>query len=502
MILNISWDLLGIIWLAVRVILIILAISSVLILVRTFTLTRRRKPLAPVEGLPVDAAAIGEHLAAAIRCKTVPLDEQGTPDPAAFKQLHELLEKLYPRVHATLKLEKVNGYSLLYTWQGTRPELQPVQMMAHQDVVAAGPETLSEWKYPPFEGRIVDGILWGRGSLDIKNQVIGVLEAAEGLLAQGFRPERTILFAFGHDEETGGQNGARNVAKLLRERGIRLAGVVDEGGGIVSGIIPRIKGDVALIGTGEKGYLTLEFTVQCAPGHSSAPPRQTAIGILARAMVRLEEKPFPPEIKSARPLYWALGTAVPFTAQLAWANPWLFGRRLERVFGNSDETKAYFRTTTAVTVFHAGDEDNTLPAEAKALVNFRLLPGMTIAGACERVRRVIDDERVQFKPVEGKANEVVGPSPVECPAYEGLSRAVQQIYGPIPEAPFVMLGGTDCGHYRDLSDYIYRFTPLVMDPSFSGLEHGIGERIPVASMAKTVQFYAHLMQVWGTESMT
>jgi carboxypeptidase PM20D1 len=480
----------------------ILVVSTIVLAVRTMLYRRRHPPRQPIAGIPVAAASIAEHLAAAVRCQTVPLDAIGTPDPAAFARFHSLLEQLYPRVHAALKREVVSGYSLLYTWTGTKPDLGPVQLMAHQDVVPAEEETLDRWTHPPFDGVIADGLVWGRGSLDIKNQLIGILEAAETLLARGFQPERTIQFAFGHDEETGGNRGAAAVGQLLQDRGVRLAGIVDEGGGIIEGMVPDVKGPVALIGTGEKGYLTLEFTVQCPPGHSSAPPEHTAIGILAHALARLEDQPLPPHVRTARPMYWALGPAVPLWLQVCFANEWLLGWLLQRRLDASPEARAYVRTTAAITVFHSGDEDNTLPAEARALVNYRLLPHDSIAMACEHVRRVINDDRVQFKPVEGKANEAVGPSPVKCPAYLGLSRAIREIYGDVPEAPFVMLGGTDCGHYVEVCDNIYRFTPLVMDPSFAGREHGVDECIPVAALGISVQFYARLMQIWGTEQMS
>jgi carboxypeptidase PM20D1 len=275
-------------------ILVLLAVTTIVLLIRTALYRRRHPPTQPAARIPVDAAVVAEHLAAAVRCKTVPLDETGTPDPAAFAQLHSLLEQLYPRVHATLKREVVNGYSLLYTWPGARLELDPVQLMAHQDVVPAEAETLERWTHPPFDGVIANGCVWGRGSLDIKNQLIGILEAAEALLARGFQPERTIQFAFGHDEETGGNRGALYVGRALKERGVRLAGIVDEGGGIVEDIVPNVKGQVALIGAGEKGYLTLEFIVRCPPGHTSEPPEHTAIGILAHALARLEDHPLPP----------------------------------------------------------------------------------------------------------------------------------------------------------------------------------------------------------------
>lgn len=490
-----------ILWTVISLIVLVLAVTAIALLIRRADWQRHHPVVKPVPGVPVDADVIGQHLAAAVRCKTVPLDDTGTPDPVAFAQLHSFLEQTYPRVHECLKLEKVNGYSLLYTWTGTKPDLEPVQLMAHQDVVPAEEETLDRWTHPPFDGVIADGFVWGRGSLDIKNQLIGILEAADVLLAQGFRPERTIQFAFGHDEETGGTRGAQCVGQLLKERGVRLAGIVDEGGGVVADIVPRVKGNVALVGVGEKGYLTLEFSVECPPGHSSEPPPHTAIGILAHAMARLEDHPLPPHIRTARPLFWALGPVVPLPLQIAFANAWLFSPILKRFLNSSPDTRAYVRTTSAVTVFHSGDQDNTLPAEAKALVNFRLLPHDSIAFAMEHVRRVIDDDRVKFKPVDGKANEAVGPSPVKCPTYVGLNRAIREIYGEMPLAPFVMLGGTDCGHYVDVSDKIYRFTPLIMDPSFAGREHGVDECIPVKSMGQTVQFYARLMQLWGTEAM-
>ncbi len=188
------------------VILAILILTSIYILVRTIIFQWSLGSVEKIEGVAVDDQQVAEHLAASIRCKTVPLDEKGTPDPKAFKQLHQMLEKTYPLVHSKLKREVVNGFSLLYTWQGSRPELEPVMVMAHQDVVSANAD---DWTHPPFEGVITDGFIWGRGTLDIKNQLIGIMEAAEKLLQQGYRPERTILFGMGHDEETGGVNGTK-----------------------------------------------------------------------------------------------------------------------------------------------------------------------------------------------------------------------------------------------------------------------------------------------------
>ena len=480
------------------IILAILIVTTIYLAVNTYIFQRSHRAVEKIEGVPVDEAQVAEHLAAAVRCQTVPLDDKGTPDPEAFQQLHQMLKETYPLVHQKLKREVVNGFSLLYTWQGSRPELEPIMLMAHQDVVSADP---ADWTYPPFEGRIVDGFIWGRGTLDIKNQLIGIMDAAETLLQQGYRPDRTILFGLGHDEETGGVNGCKVLGQLLKERGIHLAGIVDEGGGISAGLVPGLRGQIALIAVSEKGYLTVEFTVNSQPGHSSTPPPQTSIGILARALNRLETHPMPTHLSRLRPIYQGIGKAAPLQIQVGFANIWLFGPLLKRWLVPNPEMNASIRTTTALTIINGGVEDNTIPAEVKAIVNFRLLPGDTIADVLWHVKKVIKDERVKFKPVEGKFNEALPISPNKGYAYKGLQTVIRQVFDNPPIAPFIMLGGTDCQHFVPVCDNIYRFTSLVMDESFRGLEHGIDERIPIGGMANMVKFYAQLMQVWGNRHM-
>jgi carboxypeptidase PM20D1 len=202
-----------------------------------------------------------------------------------------------------------------------------------------------------------------------------------------------------------------------------------------------------------------------------------------------------------RQLYHGIGRAAPLYVQVAFANVWLFGPLLQRWLTAIPEMNASIRTTTALTIIQGGIEDNTIPSQAKATVNFRLLPGDTIADVLEHARKVIDDERVRIEPVPGKFNEALPISPSSGPAYEGLAQVIRQVFDNPPVAPYVMLGGTDCQHFVPVCDDIYRFTSLVMDESFRGLEHGIDERIPVESMGKMVTFYAALMQAWGSEEM-
>jgi carboxypeptidase PM20D1 len=480
------------------IVLAVLVLTTAYVVIRTIIFQWSQGTVEKIEGFSVSEEQVAKHLAAAVRCQTVPLDDQGTPDPEAFNQLHKFLEDTYPLVHQKLRRDVINGYSLMYIWQGSRADLEPVMLMAHQDVVSADP---TEWTYPPFDGVIADGFVWGRGTLDIKNQLIGIMDAAETLLQQGYRPERTILFGLGHDEETGGVNGCKVMGQMLKERGIHLAGIVDEGGGIMAGLAAGVRREIALVGVSEKGYLTVEFTVHGQPGHSSTPPPQTSIGILAGALARLEAHPMPTHLRKLRPLYHGIGRAAPLYIQIPFANVWLFGPLLKRWLVPKAEMNASMRTTTALTIINGGVEDNTIPAEAKAIVNFRLLPGDSIADVLWHAKKVIKDDRVKFKPVEGKFNEALPVSPTNVAAYKSLGQVIRQIFDNPPVAPYVMLGGTDCQHFVPVCDDIYRFTSLVMDESFMGLEHGIDERIPVEGIAKMVKFYAQLMQVWGNKEM-
>ncbi len=443
-------------------------------------------------------SAVAAHLAAAVRCQTVPQDDRARPTLKPSGSCTSCWPIRIRWCTDARRREVISGYSLLYTWQGSHADLEPVMLMAHQDVVSADP---AGWTHPPFEGVIADGFVWGRGTLDIKNQLIGIMEAAETLLHQGYRPERTILFGLGHDEETGGVNGCKVMGQLLKERGVRLAGIVDEGGGISAGLAPGVRGPVALVAVSEKGYLTVEFTVQGQPGHSSTPPPQTAIGILARALARLEAKPMPTHLRRLRPLYHGIGIAAPIYLQVAFANIWLFGALLRRWLERNPEMNASMRTTTALTIVRGGVEDNTVPAEARAIVNFRLARRHD----CRRAGARQEGDRGRPRALctgRGQVQRGAAHLAQQGPAYDSLSTVIRQVFDNPPVAPFVMLGGTDCQHFVPVCDNIYRFTSLVMDESFRGLEHGIDERIPIDGMAKMVTFYAQLMQVWGRNEAT
>lgn len=441
-----------------------------------------------------------DHLSSVIKIETVSHEDEAEDIKENFNILQTLLVELYPLTHHLLKKEMIDGHTLLYTWQGLKPDLEPVVFMAHQDVVPADEHTLDQWTYPPFSGKIADGFIWGRGAMDIKEQLISVFEAVENLIRNSYRPERTIFLTFSHNEEVLG-SGAKAVVDHLKKKGIRVHSVLDEGGSVYEGIIPGVKGQAATIGVAEKGYLSLKFRVNTTGGHSSTPAHTTAIGTLAKAIVKLERNRFPHHVELTKPLFQGLGSAASPIMQLAFANLWLFGGIIGRILTTKPEADATIRTTTAPTLFHSGVKDNVLPSLAEAVVNFRILPGETIQEVCEHIQTVINDERVKFEVMDQRAWEASPLSPVDCKAYQHLASVIQEVFPGSAVAPYIMLGGTDSRNFYAVSDKVYRFTPMVVKNEDLSRVHGVNERISVDALYSMVDTLYRLIPRWASTQM-
>ena len=465
------------------------------VLMRTWRFTSRQLQVDPGPMISIDGEQAAETLSKAIKFRTISYGDAAPFDGDAFLGFHQYLEQAFPKVHSVLEKEVVGNYSLLYTWKGQRGEMKPILLMGHLDVVPVEPGTEENWTHPPFGGRIADGYVWGRGTIDDKVSVVGILEAVELLLAKGFRPSRTMYIAFGHDEEVGGLEGAVNIAQLLHSRGIEFEYILDEGGAITYGIVPKVSVPVALIGIAEKGYVSIELTVQSLGGHSSMPPKQTAIGILSTAIQNLERNQFPAEITGATgQLFAYLGPEMPLTERIVFANLWLFGWLVERHVVTSSLTNALVRTTTAATMFEGGVKENVLPTQARAVINFRILPGETVQGVIDHVRKTIGDPRITITPLKKVLSEPSAVSTPESFSFETLHRTIRQIFPDVIVAPWLVVGATDSRHYAQLSDNIYRFVPIQMRPEDTRRFHGTNERIGVENYQDCVRFFMQLIR--------
>jgi carboxypeptidase PM20D1 len=476
--------------------LVLLLFIAAIVLFRTLRMLKPQPMVEEQPGLEVDTASAAERLGHVIRCETVSMSEESASNAGEFRRLHRLIEEMFPGVHSHLTREPVNEYSLLYTWQGIDPDLPALVFMAHLDVVPADPSTLEQWEHKPFSGEIADGFVWGRGTLDIKSQAMAILEAVEMQVQQGYQPKRTIYLAFGHDEEIGG-TGQAEIVRRLNERGVRIEAVLDEGGSVIQGSVPGVKSPVALIGVAEKGYLTAELNVSATPGHSSMPPRQTAIGILAAALTRIESAPQPTRLDFIQQMFQTIGDEAPFKMQMVFANLWLFRPLAVRTLQKSPATNAVICTTRALTIVQGGVKDNVLPANAMAKVNFRLLPGDTVESMLKWIKDLVNDERVTVKPSFGAAWNPSPVSPLNTPTGEMLVNIVRRRFGPVPVSPLLVAGATDARQYAPYCPQTYRFTPLQLHADDLKRVHGINERIGVENYGRMIQFFGDLIPAWG-----
>jgi carboxypeptidase PM20D1 len=450
--------------------------------------------------LAVDEAAVAQSMAAAVRAKTV----SGLLDPvgvaAEFDALHAHLRQRYPLVHDKLQREVVGGHSLLFTWKGSNAQLAPVALLAHQDVVPIAPGTEPLWKQPPFAGVIEGGFVWGRGALDNKSNLIAQLEAAELLLKAGYQPQRTVYFVFGHDEEVGGQLGAAKIVALLKERGVKLAWVLDEGLAVTEGILPGVKQPLALIGLAEKGLVSLKLVATTAPGHSSQPPAagNSAIGMLAAALTRLDAQPMAGGIQgAAAEMFAAIGPELPFAQRLAMSNLWLLKPVVERQLDKGGATSALLRTTTAMTVFNAGNKENVLPGRAEAIVNFRLLPGDTVESVTAHVKRVVADDRIEVQPL-GAGSNPSKLSSSQTEPFKLVEQTVREVFPDAIVAPGLMLAASDARHFDTIAEQSYRFMPVRFRAEDLKRVHGTDERIATGQLVDMVRFYHRLLTQAGS----
>jgi carboxypeptidase PM20D1 len=323
-----------------------------------------------------------------------------------------------------------------------------------------------------------------------------VLEAVDLLLSKGFQPKRTVMLAFGQDEEVGGLQGAHKIAELLQSRGVQADFVTDEGGFLFTGMMPGVSAPVAAIGTSEKGYLSLQLTVETAGGHSSVPPNTSSIGILAEAIHKIEKHPMPAHVHGPIGEFLEYGGgSASFPMRVVFKNMWLFGPVVQHMLESSPDTNATLRTTAAATIFRAGTKDNVMPSVATAIVNFRLLPGDTVASVIEHVRKVVHDPRVKLQPMAGEPPvEASARSSVDSPNFQLMQKTVAQVYPEAVVAPFVFMAATDSKHYAILTKDIYRFSPLILDSSDVARIHGTNERVGVENFGRSIEFYCQLIR--------
>ena len=471
-----------------------LILAAVLIFVavialRTIRFTPKAQPEISDEVYDFDKTAAVDALAQLVRCKTISYNDKSLEDDAEFEKLYALLPSLYPNVFATCSMEQIPGRALLFRWPGKEAG-DPAVMMAHYDVVLVNEE---KWDKPPFAAIIEDGVLWGRGTLDTKVTINGVLSAANYLIGQGFQPEKDIYFAFSGGEEVNGL-GAPNIVQYFVDHNITPSMVVDEGGAVVENVFPGVKQPCGLIGIAEKGMMNVQYRTVSAGGHASAPKPHTPVGVLAAACKKVEDHPFKAHIEGpAAQMFDTLGRYSSLLYRVIFANLWCFGWVIDLLGKSSGgEMNALVRTTSAFTQMQGSSARNVIPPEATMVANMRLNPADSVASATEYLKKTVADENVEITVLESFEPSRI--SRIDCEAWDKVSAAVAETWKGCIVAPYLMVQCSDSRHYGRISDKVYRFSAMDLTSEERATIHGNNERIRLETVSKAVEFYIRLMK--------
>lgn len=430
----------------------------------------------------------------ALQYQTISGDMGDQRNMDEFYEFLDFIDSEFPLVHQQLRHTRFNDLTPLYFWEGSNPDLDPILLMGHYDVVPVDSTDLDEWLHEPFSGAVEDEYIWGRGTLDNKFNVMMLLESVEYLLENDYQPERGIYMVFGHDEEIGGDDGALAVSQFFQEQDTRLHFVLDEGGLVIDGVLPTDR-PIAIIGIAEKGYLSLELVARSSGGHSSTPPSDKSIIKLSDALIKLEQNPFPARIDGATELMFdSIGNKLPFGLQMMYGNRWLTEGMIKNRMSRDRSSSALIRTTIAPTMLRAGVKDNVLPTEARAVVNFRILPGDTFESIKDHVRTVIDDESITIREYDTISTRPSAVSSVEGSVYQALQESIMSHFQNVYVSPYLVVGATDSRHFIPIADNVYRFSPIEMNNEDLGIIHGINERIGVDNYLNSIRFYVDFIQ--------
>jgi carboxypeptidase PM20D1 len=431
-----------------------------------------------------------ERLRALIRIPTVSYDDEAAIEVGPFEEFVELLAESFPLLHEQLTLTRILQHSLLFHWEGRSPG-DPVVLMAHVDVVPI--DESAPWQHPPFGAEIHDGAIWGRGTLDDKGSLVGICTAVERLLAEGFVPPRDVWLSFGAREEVSGPDALAAVEEL-RGRGVTPWFVLDEGGAIAHQAFPGVQAPLGVVGVSEKGTTTIELRAEGRGGHSSTPAPGGPTARIARAVVRLETRPFAASLPAPTiEMFTRMAPHVPAPLRPLFAHAGRVQPLVKRaLLAAGAEPAALVRTTIAVTTLSGSPAHNVIASSATAAVNLRILVGDTVASATEHVRKAIADDSIQLTVLE--ANEPSPVSPIHDAAFELLTSTISELFADAVPTPYVMMAATDARYFTAICTRVYRFTPFRMSKAQRESIHSYDEHIGVDDWLAGVRWYTRLLE--------
>jgi carboxypeptidase PM20D1 len=462
----------------------IIGLLLVIALVNTVIIKNRSKSLKPLENDPLESDLLAKEFSKMIKIDTLSY-QKDLKNIKKFDEFHVLMEELFPNVFKTMEKKFFEGGSLLFKWPGKSSE-KPMVLMAHQDVVPANP---NDWEFDPFSGKVTDTEIHGRGTLDTKSTLYSFFKACDELIKDGHVPEYDTYISSATDEEISG-DGALKSVEYLREKGIVPYIVLDEGGAIVSDSLPSVKTPIAVVGVIEKGYFNVKFTAKSKGGHSSTPPKNSPIARLAAFITECESN-FPMKTKMLPEVADIFKKAAPemsFGFRFLFGNFWLFKPLITFLLPKINSFgRALLSTTIAFTMCKGSEAENVIPAEAYVIANMRTQPFQDVDPSFEVLKKLAAKfdlkaeitERREASPISSTSNE----------PYKYLVKTINKNYPDVVVTPYIMLGGSDCRFFSELTESAFRFSPVRMNNKELGKIHGKNESIRKSALTEAKRFY-------------
>ena len=473
------------------IILALIIVFVAVILIRTAMFKPAPQPQESFEPVEFDKDKAVSNLAELVKCRTVSFDDHSKEDDAQFRKLLDMLPDLYPNVFRVCEYYELEDRGILFRWKGKSDGAKdPAVLMAHYDVVPVEPDN---WLRDPFGAEIIDGVMWGRGTLDTKVTFNGILFAAETLISEGFMPEDDIYMAFSGQEEINGK-GAVRIAEWMAERGITPSMVLDEGGAVVEDVFPGVKGAVGLIGIAEKGLMNVTFKLDTNGGHASAPAPHTPVGRLSAACVAIENKPLPSHFtEPVLKMFDTLGRNSTFVYRMIFANLWCFRPVLDMICKKSGgELNALVRTTTAFTQMSGSLANNVIPPSASMTANVRINPADSSESVLKYYRSLIKDQDIKLEVlVESEPSRIAR---TDCTGWERVASAVRGTWKGCIVSPYLMVQCSDSRHYDKISDKTFKFSAMDLTAEERRMIHGNNERIRLDALYRTVEFFIRVIK--------
>jgi Gly-Xaa carboxypeptidase len=444
-----------------------------------------------------------------------------------FYRVENYIKAKYSTVLENVKLDHANTHGLILTWEGSvsASEAKPILMLAHQDVVPVLADTMQDWTHPPYEGYYDGEVIWGRGATDDKGYLISIMESLDLLIQSGFKPKRTVILAFGCDEEISGENCGRPISNFLHKQygdnGIYF--IMDEGS---VGIQKEFDQSFAMVSVAEKGYLDVGINVTSTGGHASNPPDHNVIGVMSEIVMAIEDHPFPGKVTSKNPMFGFLECAVAHAPESNFLMA--IRSKLEKVAKGDgkaqqqlaqelDDMRYYFKTSQSVGKISGGVKINAIPEIASTLVNLRLAVETSIGQVEEHFEKLIrpiakrhgmalegfhslydSSERRKISLFGVDALEPAPVSPVHTESFQVLSGTIKNTLKPLDQddelivTPYLMPANTDTKFFWALTKNIYRFTPVNMVQNLNRA-HTTDEFIRADEFVREPLFFASLI---------